>query len=137
MTKGMIWRTLYQGIMMGLIPLVAYRIGLRDGGVQLGQTMAFASLVFAQLIHVRNLHSNTLSSFRTNPLRNKPLIGAIFLSALMMLAVLLLHPVRLAFKLSLMDAPHWWLVIGMSLIPLVVVEIFKLLGINGANDDLD
>lgn len=137
MTKGMIWRTLYQGIMMGLIPLVAYRIGLRDGGVQLGQTMAFASLVFAQLIHVRNLHSNTLSSFRTNPLRNKPLIGAIFLSALMMLAVLLLHPVRLAFKLSLMDAPYWWLVIGMSLIPLVVVEIFKLLGINGANDDLD
>ncbi|MDD4638993.1 MAG: cation-translocating P-type ATPase, partial [Bacteroidales bacterium] len=137
MTKGMIWRTLYQGIMMGLIPLVAYRIGLRDGGVPLGQTMAFASLVFAQLIHVRNLHSNTLSSFRTNPLRNKPLIGAIFLSALMMLAVLLLHPVRLAFKLSLMDAPHWWLVIGMSLIPLAVVELFKLLGINGTKDDMD
>jgi Ca2+-transporting ATPase len=137
MTKGMIWRTLYQGIMMGIIPLVAYRIGLRDGGIALGQTMAFSTLVFAQLVHVRNLHSNRLSSFRINPLRNKYLIGAIVLSALMMLLVLLIHPVRVAFRLSLMDSGHWWLVAGLSLIPVAVVELFKLLGINGVNHDMD
>ena len=44
MTKGMIWRVMYQGAMIGLIPLVAYIIGLHDGGEVLGRTMAFASL---------------------------------------------------------------------------------------------
>lgn len=134
LTKGMIWRILYQGALLGLIPLIAYRVGVRDGGETLGRTMAFASLVFAQLMHVRNLHSNTLSSFRTNPLKNKPLIGAIFASAGLMLMVLLIHPFRVAFKLSLMDSHHWYLVLGLSVIPIIVVELFKLLGINGRKD---
>ncbi len=134
LTKGMIWRILYQGTLLGLIPLVAYRVGVKDGGESLGRTMAFASLVFAQLMHVRNLHSNTLSSFRTNPMKNKPLIGAIFASAGLMLMVLLIHPFRVAFKLSLMDSHHWYLVLALSVIPIIVVEIFKLLGINGRRD---
>jgi Ca2+-transporting ATPase len=136
MTKGIVWRTLYQGIMLGAIPLVAYRIGLRDGGESLGQTMAFASLVFAQLIHVRNLHSNKRSSFSISPLRNKPLIGAIIISAAMMLLVLLITPIREALSLSLMDSHLWWLVIGMSIIPLFVVELFKLLKINTTADEI-
>ncbi len=136
MTKGMIWRTIYQGIMLGAIPLVAYRIGLRDGGESLGQTMAFTSLVFAQLMHVRNLHSNTLSTFRISPMRNKPLIGAIVISAALMLMVLLVTPIREAFRLSVMDGNHWWLVIGMSAIPIAVVEIFKLLKINGTKEEI-
>ncbi len=135
MTKGMIWRTLYQGVMLGAIPLVAYRIGLRDGGESLGQTMAFTSLVFAQLMHVRNLHSNTLSTFRISPMRNKPLIGAIVISAALMLMVLLVTPIREAFRLSVMDGNHWWLVIGMSVIPIAVVEIFKLFKINGTKEE--
>ena len=136
MTKGMIWRTVYQGIMIGTIPLIAYRIGLRDGGASLGQTMAFASLVFAELIHVRNLHSNKKSSFRTNPMRNKPLIGAIIASAGFMLLILLVPPMREAFRLSTMDSEHWWLVIGMSVIPLFVVELFKLFKINSTKDEM-
>jgi len=136
LTKGMTWRTLYQGIMIGAIPLVAYRIGLKDGGVSLGQTMAFASLVFAQLVHVLNLHSNKLSAFRFNPMKNKPLIGAIIISAALMLLVLFITPVREAFRLSVMDSKHWWLIIGMSLIPLFLVELFKLLKINGTKEEI-
>ncbi len=64
MTRGMIWRVLYQGIMIGAIPLAAFIIGLRERGEILGQTLAFATLIFAQLVHVRNLHSNTRSSLR-------------------------------------------------------------------------
>ena len=135
MTKGMIWRVLYQGVMIGLIPLVAFMIGVRDGGESLGQTMAFASLVFAQLIHVRNLHSNTRSSLAINPLKNKPLLFAIFASVALALLVLLVPPVRDAFSFTAMDSTHWWTVILMSLIPIVVVDIFKLFKINGTKND--
>ena len=136
MSGGMLWRVMYQGIMIGTIPLVAYRIGFHDGGVTLGQTMAFTTLVFAQLVHVRNLHSNRMSSFLINPLNNKPLIGAILASAGLMFLVLLVTPIRNAFSLSVMDAEHWWIVAGMSLIPILVVEIFKLLKINTLKDEV-
>ena len=135
MTGGMIWRTLYQGIMIGTIPLVAYKLGLHDGGVILGQTMAFASLVFVQLVHVRNLHSNTKLSFRINPMRNKPLIAAIAVSAGLILAVLLVPPIRTVFSITAMDTKHWWIVAGMSLIPIFWVDLFKLLKINGTKEE--
>jgi Ca2+-transporting ATPase len=135
MSKGMIWRVMYQGIMIGTIPLAAYLIGLKDGGLILGQTMAFATLALAQLVHVRNLHSINRSSLSISPLRNKPLIGAIFVSAAMALMVLLIPPVRDAFSFTAMDGKHWLAVILLSLIPILVVDIFKLLKINGTKEE--
>jgi Ca2+-transporting ATPase len=135
MTRGMIWRIMYQGLMIGAIPLGAYLIGLHDGGQALGQTMAFTTLVFAQLIHVRNLHSNKKSALAISPMKNKPLIGAIFVSALMALMVLLVQPVREAFGFTVMDGKHWVAVGLMSFIPILVVEVFKLLKINGTRND--
>ncbi|MCX6332909.1 MAG: calcium-translocating P-type ATPase, PMCA-type [Bacteroidia bacterium] len=135
MTGGMIWRIMYQGIMIGGIPLAAYIIGLHEQGVVLGQTMAFATLTFAELVHVRNMHSNTRLSFTINPLLNKPLIGAILVSAAMALAVLLVPPFRDAFKFTAMDGKHWIIVALLSLIPIVVVDIFKLLRINTTRDE--
>ena len=135
MTRGMIWRVMYQGVMIGCIPLVSYIVGLRDGGEVLGRTMAFATLMFAQLVHVRNLHSNVLSSFRTSPLKNKPLIWAILVSAAIGLVVLLIPPIREVFSLAVMDREHWVIVIMMSLAPIAVVELFKLFRINGVRSD--
>lgn len=134
-TKGMTWRIAYQGVVIGLISLAAYLLGRHDGGQALGQTMAFAVLAFAQLFHVRNLHSNRLSSFRTNIFRNKALIGAIIISAGMMLAILLFPPFMKAFKLVEMDTVHWMYVLGLSLVPIVVVELFKLFGINSFKEE--
>ena len=135
MTNGMIWRALYQGILIGFIPLAAYIMGLRDQGPVLGQTMAFATLMFAQLVHVRNLHSNTRSSLAINPFRNIPLIMAIMASIGLALIVLLIPGVNNAFSLTLMDRKHWLIVILMSLIPILVVDIFKLFGINTTRDE--
>ena len=135
MTKGMIWRVMYQGLMVGIIPLVSYVMGLHDGGEELGRTMAFATLMFAQLVHVRNLHSNEKSSFLFNPLRNKALIGAIAASAVIGLVVLLVPPIRDAFSLAVMDREHWITVILMALAPVPVVELFKLFRINGAENE--
>ncbi|MBS1231320.1 MAG: yloB, partial [Bacteroidetes bacterium] len=135
MTNGMVWRVIYQGIMIGAIPLAAFIIGLREQGVVLGQTMAFATLMFAQLFHVRNLHSNTRSSLAISPFKNMPLIGAIFASAGLALIVLLIPPVRDAFSLTALDGKHWLAIGLMSLLPIAVVDIFKLFRINTTRDE--
>jgi Ca2+-transporting ATPase len=135
MTKGMVWRIMYQGIMIGAIPLAAFIIGLREQGVVLGQTMAFATLMFAQLAHVRNLHSNTRSSLAISPLKNIPLIVAIGISGALALIVLLIPTIRDAFSLTALDSKHWLAVALMSLIPILVVDIFKLFRINSTRDE--
>ena len=135
MTNGMVWRVVYQGIMIGSIPLAAFITGLREQGVALGQTMAFATLMFVQLVHVRNLHSNTRSSLAISPFKNLPLVGAIFVSAGLALIVLLIPPIRNAFSLTALDGKHWLIVLLMSLIPILVVDIFKLLRINTTRDE--
>jgi Ca2+-transporting ATPase len=121
--------------MIGLIPLAAFIVGLHEAGVALGQTMAFATLMFAQLVHVRNLHSNTRSSLAISPLKNKPLIVAIAFSAGLALLVLLIPAIRGAFRLVPLDRNHWIAVILMSLIPIVVVDLFKFLKINTTRDE--
>jgi Ca2+-transporting ATPase len=134
-SKGMIWRIIYQGATIGLISLAAYLIGFRDGGQPLGQTMAFAVLGFSQFFHIRNLHSNRRSSFRTSIFSNTALLGAIFISALFLLAVLMIPAVRNIFGVVEMDSVHWIYVGALSLVPIVVVELVKLMRVNHTKDE--
>ena len=134
-SRGMIWRIIYQGATIGLISLAAYMIGVRDGGQPLGQTMAFAVLGFSQFFHIRNLHSNRRSSFSTSIFSNKPLLGAIFISALLLLAVLMIPAVRDIFGVVVMDPMHWIYVGVLSLVPIVVVELVKLMRLNHTKDE--
>ncbi len=134
-TKGMIWRIIYQGATIGLISLAAYMIGIRDGGQPLGQTMAFAVLGFSQFFHIRNLHSSKRSSFRTGIFSNLPLLGAIFISALLLLAVLLIPSVSRIFGVVPMDRMHWLFVGALSLVPIAVVELVKMMGLNHSKEE--
>ncbi|HNR28686.1 MAG TPA: calcium-translocating P-type ATPase, PMCA-type [Bacteroidales bacterium] len=134
-TRGMIWRISYQGITIGLISLVAYLVGYYDAGEALGQTMAFAVLGFAELVHVRNLHSNIHSSFRNGLFSNKSLLLGILVSALIMFAVLLIPGLMELFGIVPMDPVHWVLTAGLSLVPILVVELVKWAGINHSKDE--
>lgn len=131
MDRGMIWRISYQGLMVTAITLTAFIIGRNQGGEALGQTMAFASLVMAKLVHAGNLHSNTESRFRFNILNNKPLIFALLMSLVLTLAVLLIGPLMTAFEFTHMTLCQWGVIVLLAFVPLVVVEIFKVLKWNG------
>lgn len=141
MDKGMIWRICYQGVMMGAITFVAFILGKKMGlemfsgdaaaAESLGQTMAFASLIAAKLVHAGNLHSNTESRFKFNPLQNKPLIFAIFMSLAFSAAVLLIPSFAGAFRFTSLGCEQWLTILGLALVPLVVVELFKALKWNG------
>ncbi|HCC86102.1 MAG TPA: hypothetical protein DEQ06_05870, partial [Porphyromonadaceae bacterium] len=75
------------------------------------------------------------SSFRTSLWSNKSLLGAISLSALLLLAVLLIPGMMNLFGVVAMDSTHWLYVGGLSLVPIVVVELMKLLKINHTRDE--
>ena len=120
-------RVVLQGIMFAVITLVGFRLGETAMGIEAGQTMAFMILSLSQIVQSFNMRSNH-SLFKIGPFTNKKLNGAAALSLLLVL-IILFTPLRVAFGLSLLPAYMYLIALGLILVPLVVMELSKLLGL--------
>ena len=146
-TKGMTWRVVYQGIMIGGLTLAAFMIGLAttkepigtltldQSKIEVGQTMAFVTLALSELVHVFNVRDNKKTIFKTGIFNNMKLIGAIIISALLMFVILLIPGLREIFSIPVLPKENIIELICLVLAPIVIVEIFKLLKINGSKDE--
>ncbi|MCI8396736.1 MAG: cation-translocating P-type ATPase [Clostridia bacterium] len=136
-TGGMIYRVVYQGIMIGILTLLSFVLGLAttkgiaDGErIMIAQTMAFIVLAFSELVHVFNVRNNEKSIFKTGILSNKKLLLAIAVSSLLILAILFVPQLREIFSIAVLPKENIFEVIVLIIAPLVIVEILKLLKIN-------
>ena len=93
--------------------------------------MAFITLAISELVHVFNIRDNKKSIFKTNIFNNGILIGAIAISAALMLVVVLIPPLRNVFSIPVLPTENILETILLIFSPIVIVEIFKLLKING------
>ena len=146
-TKGMTWRVVYQGVMIGLLTLAAFMIGLAtttepieglsldESKIEVGQTMAFVTLAMSELVHVFNIRNNKRSVFKTKVFNNSKLILAVIASAALMLVILAVPALRGIFSIPVLPQENIIELIGLVIAPLVIVEIFKLLKINTAKDE--
>ena len=142
-TKGMTWRVIYQGAMIGLLTLAAFAIGLAttkepingltldESKIEVGQTMAFVTLALSELVHVFNVRDNKNSIFKTGIFNNMKLMGAIIVSALLVFVILAIPQLRTIFSIPVLPTQNIVELICLILAPVVIVEIFKLLKING------
>ncbi len=140
-TKGMTWRIIYQGIMIGLLTLIAFVLGLATKGVSvpekiaIGETMAFTVLALSELVHVFNIRNNKESVLKSNPFNNGKLILAVGVSAILMLMVLFIPALRNVFSITLLPTSKIIETAILVFSPLLIVEIFKALKINTAKDE--
>lgn len=140
-TKGMTWRIVYQGLMIGLITLTAFIIGLstpdvsQEEKVKIGQTMAFYVLALSELVHVFNIRDNKRTIFKTGIFNNSKLILATVVSASLMFVILFTQGLRDIFGLVMLPAMHVFETVMLVLAPVIIVEIFKLLKINTTKDE--
>ena len=149
-TKGMVWRIAYQGILIGLITIIAFIVGLatpdenlpviegltnEEIKVEIGQTMAFCVLAFSQLVHVFNVRDNKTSIFKTGIFSNKQLILAVLASAALMFIILLIPALRHIFSIPVLPVGNVLEIVILSLMPLIVVELFKLIKINTSKSE--
>ena len=146
-TKGMTWRVIYQGVMIGLLTLAAFMIGLAttttpidglsldESKIEVGQTMAFVTLALSELVHVYNVRNNKVSVFKTGIKGNKKLIWATIGSAALMLVILLVPALRNIFSIPVLPTQNILELIGLIIAPLIIVELFKLFKINTVKGD--
>ena len=153
-TKGMSWRIVYQGFMIGLITLAAFLIGLatpveelpevyhngilltnEEVRVEIGQTMAFTVLALSELVHVFNIRNNKKSIFKTHLFNNKMLLLAIFVSAMLMFVILFVPALRNIFSIPVLPVQNILETAVLVIFPIIIVEIFKFLKINTSKDE--
>lgn len=124
--KGLVTRVIFYGGLIAVISMIAYLIGSRNSYKD-GITMAFLVLCLSQIVHALNQHSATLSVFSKKHPKNKYLYFAMFASFLILMLVVLVPPVANFFSLVDLSFNEWVIVGLLSITPLVILEIFKLI----------
>ena len=126
--NGLGIRVVLQGLMFAILTLVGFRLGEHfTGTLAGGQTMAFIILALSQVVQAFNMRSEH-SLFKIGFFTNRKLNLAALSSTLLVLLVLF-TPLRIAFGLVLLPYQLYLTAFGLVLVPLLVMELSKLLGL--------
>lgn len=124
---GLGFRVVLQGFMFAIITLIGFRIGMNAAGnLSGGQTMAFLILSFSQVVQAFNMRSEH-SLFKIGFFSNRNLNKAALISTVL-IALVLFTPLSLAFELVALPYVLYLVGLGLSLVPLLIMELFKLAG---------
>lgn len=125
--NGLGVRVALQGVMFAVLSLLAYKLGSDALGETGGQTMTFMVLSLSQVFQSFNMRSH-FSIFKIGPFTNSKLNLAALISVLMILLVLL-TPISIAFGMTSLSTTLYLIGFGLALIPIVVIETTKALGL--------
>lgn len=126
---GLGLKIFWEGMLIGLLTFAAYAIGyyLSPNGSReiTAQTMAFMVLSLSQLAHALNARSDRYSAFKLE--FSKPMLISIIICFILQIIVVILPFARDIFNITLLSWIEWLIVASLSLTPLLVVEIQKLI----------
>lgn len=126
-TKDRWARISIEGMMIGCLSLLSYAIGTVVFGKEIiGSTMAFATLSISQLVHAFNLKTEK-SIFSINLFNNPYLIGSLIIGIFLQVAVIMVPTLSNIFKVVPLNSIQWLVVLVLCIMPVVIVEIEKLL----------
>lgn len=128
-SNGLGINILLQGVVKGVITLVAYYVALKLRSQEAAVTTAFATLSLIQLAHALTLRSETTSIFKLGFLSNKYLVGAITLAALLQISVIVIPVFNGIFKVKQLDIVEWGVVFTASVSIIPLIELYKLVRI--------
>lgn len=125
---GLGGRILLEGVMIGVLALLAFGIGHvyfdQEDGYAVGRTMAFAVLSLSQLVHAFNMRGE--GSLGKLPFcSNKWLLMAFMVGVVLQCVVIMMPPLAGIFQVVPLDGEQWLLTAALALAPLPLVELEK------------
>lgn len=113
-----------EGIMIGMLTLVAFSLGNKFFGLEVGRTMAFLAMGLLELVHSFNIKSEQ-SIFKIGIFENKFLVGSFIAGTLVQIMVVLVPTLANIFKLVPLNQMQWLITIIISLLPIPIMELQK------------
>ena len=123
--KSLVSRVILHGIFITIATISAFLIGYNTDSYIVGQTMAFTVLAISQMLHAFNQRSNTDSIFTKGNGHNKYLFFSLLSSFVLLMIILFVPFFRNIFSLSVLKPIEWLITIGLSILPVIFVEITK------------
>ena len=117
-------KIIVEGIMIGMLTLLAFSIGNKYFGLEVGRTMAFISIGILELVHSFNVKSEK-SIFKTGLFENKFLVGSFVLGIFVQVIVVLIPQLAEVFKLVPLTGLQWSITLVISILPVPIMEIQK------------
>ena len=119
---------MHKGFIASGLSLLGFVLGEKaTGTLEGGQTLSFMVLALSQVFHSFNMRSEH-SLFKIGVFTNRNLNLA-SLGSILMMALVLFTPVRVAFSLVTLPANTYLVGLGLALIPVVVMELSKAMGL--------
>lgn len=116
-----------EGLMIGALALLAFSIGKNVfGNIITGSTMAFATLSISQLVHAFNMRSEG-SVIKAGIFKNKYLVLSFIVGLILEVGVISIPYVSRIFDVIPLTAQQWCVTAALSLAPLIIVELQKLI----------
>jgi Ca2+-transporting ATPase len=127
LTRARLLKLFVEGTFIAVITLLVFLYCLygMDLNLDRARTLTFTVMVLAQLFHALNNRSEDRSIFALGLWTNKPLLATVGLSALLQVGIVSWPSVQNIFKVAPLDPEHWVLAIGIGMLPLVAMEIWK------------
>ena len=123
-SDGLWNKIIVEGIMIGMLTLVAFSIGNKYYGIEVGRTMAFLSMGLLELVHSFNIKSEQ-SILKTGILENKFLIGSFLLGFLVQTIVVIVPFLARIFQLVPINQTQWIITLIISILPIPIIELQK------------
>ena len=117
-------KIIVEGIMLGMLTLIAFSVGNKYYGLEVGRTMAFVALGVLELIHSFNIKSEE-SIFKVGILENKFLIGSFILGVFIQVIVVIVPTFANIFSLVPLTSTQWIIVTVISILPIPIMELQK------------
>ena len=121
---GLWSKIILEGIMLGMLTLIAFSIGNKYYGVEVGRTMAFISMGLLELVHSFNIKSEK-SIFKIGILENKFLIGSFILGLFVQTIVVVIPALANIFDVVSLNSTQWLITLAISLLPIPIIELQK------------
>ena len=127
-------KIIVEGIMIGVLTLVAFSIGNKYYGLEVARTMAFLSIGFLELIHSFNV-KNERSIFEAGLFENKYLVESLVLGIFVQAIVVVVPAFASVFEVVPLNLTQWIITVAISLLPVPIIELQKKLDFK--NDEMD
>ena len=125
LTKPFLASVGLEGLVIALATILAFHIGLANGGADVASTMAFATLCLSRLFHGFNCKSSRPVIFTRTFWNNRFLLGAFAAGAILLAAVLLIPPLEPLFQVAELSAGLVGAIVGLAFGSMIVIQILK------------
>lgn len=120
-----LWGNIFvEGMMIGILTLLAFSIGNNKYGLEIARTMAFVCLGMLELVHSFNIKSDK-SIFKVGIFENRFLIGAFLLGTILQCGIVFIPMFTKIFKLAQLNIIQWVYCITISILPIFIIECQK------------